>query len=111
MGTAGGGQIGLNVSRVGKWASDLLPFPLPLLEIVDLFLSFAVIALLFAVIYRFIPDVEIRWRDVWVGAGMTALLFTIGKTLIGIYLGRSSVASVYRNRLPLPGQVDCGETP
>ena len=50
--------------------------------------SFAVITLLFAMIYKVLPDVKIAWRDVWVGAVVTALLFTIGKFLIGLYLGQ-----------------------
>jgi membrane protein len=58
-------------------------------------LSLAVIVLLFAMIFRFLPDVEIMWRDVWIGAAVTALLFTVGKTLIGLYLGNSGVASAY----------------
>lgn len=57
--------------------------------------SFAVITLLFALIFKFLPDTPIAWRDVWIGAALTSLLFTIGKSLIGLYLGRSSIASVY----------------
>jgi len=57
--------------------------------------SFAVITLLFAAIYKVLPEASVRWRDVWVGAVMTSLLFTIGKTLIGFYLGRSSTTSPY----------------
>jgi membrane protein len=45
--------------------------------------------------YKVLPDVEIAWRDVWIGAVVTALLFTLGKSLIGLYLGKSSVASTY----------------
>ena len=57
--------------------------------------SFALITLLFAMIYKVLPDVEIAWRDVWIGAAVTALLFTIGKFLIGLYLANSTVASTY----------------
>jgi membrane protein len=46
-------------------------------------------------IYKLLPDARIAWRDVWVGAVMTALLFTLGKSLIGLYLGRSSIGSTY----------------
>lgn len=46
-------------------------------------------------IYRILPDVDIAWRDVWVGAAVTALLFTLGKYLIGVYLGQSGVVSAY----------------
>jgi membrane protein len=54
-----------------------------------------VITLLFAMIYKVLPDVKLAWRDVWVGALVTAGLFTIGKFLIGLYLGTSSLASTY----------------
>jgi membrane protein len=57
--------------------------------------AFVLIATLFAMIYKVLPDAEISWRDVWVGAVVTALLFTIGKFLIGLYLGRASVTSSY----------------
>jgi membrane protein len=57
--------------------------------------SFFVVAALFAMIYKFLPDVVISWRDVWVGAAVTALLFSAGKYLIGIYLGRTATASAF----------------
>jgi membrane protein len=61
----------------------------------DMVVSLGVITLLFALIYRFLPDVRLHWRDVWTGAFATAVLFTAGKYLIGLYLGRTSVASSY----------------
>jgi membrane protein len=73
----------------------MLPEIINLGWILDLVSSFGVITLLFALIYKFLPDVEIAWGDVWIGAAVTSLLFTIGKFLIGLYLGNSSVASVY----------------
>jgi membrane protein len=57
--------------------------------------SFAGISGLFALLFRDVPDAKIPWKDVWVGAITTALLFTIGKTLIGLYLGRAAVGSAY----------------
>ena len=57
--------------------------------------SFGVITVLFALLLKYLPDTAIAWKDVWLGAVLTALLFNIGKTLIGLYLGKSSVASVY----------------
>ena len=57
--------------------------------------SFFVVAVLFAAIYKFLPDVMISWRDVWIGAAVTALLFSAGKYLIGIYLGRTATASAF----------------
>jgi membrane protein len=62
---------------------------------VDMILSLGVITVLFATIYRFLPDVRLHWRDVWTGAFVTAVLFTIGKYIIGLYLGRTSIASSY----------------
>ena len=58
-------------------------------------ISFAVITLLFALIYKFIPDAKIAWNDVWVGSAMTSLLFVIGKSLLGLYLGNGSFGSAY----------------
>ncbi|MBP7687578.1 MAG: YihY/virulence factor BrkB family protein [Thermoflexales bacterium] len=66
-----------------------------LLGIINLFGSFGIIALVFAVILKVIPDVHIRWRDVWPGALLTAVLFTLGKYAIGLYLSHSSVGSAY----------------
>ena len=56
---------------------------------------FLVIGLLFAIIFKVLPDAKVAWRDVWVGAGLTAALFTIGKFALGLYLGKSNVASGY----------------
>ncbi len=67
----------------------------PLWHGVDVIVSIAILSALFAAIFKFLPDVEIAWRDVWVGAVVTSVLFTIGKLLLGIYLGRSSTVSVY----------------
>lgn len=57
--------------------------------------SFFVVAVLFAMIYKFLPDVVISWRDVWIGAAVTAVLFTGGKYLIGVYLGKTATASAF----------------
>ena len=57
--------------------------------------DFVIVVLLFASIYKFLPDVKIRWRDVWIGAVMTAILFTIGKWALGLYLGSGTAASAY----------------
>src|SRR5207244_4487721 len=57
--------------------------------------SFLVIAALFAMIYKVLPDAQVAWRDVWVGALVTSLLFTVGKLAIGLYLGQSATASTY----------------
>src|SRR5262245_47509854 len=62
---------------------------------IQIILDVAVITLLFAMIYRLLPDVTIAWKDVWLGAAVTAVLFVAGKFLIGLYLGRSTVASAF----------------
>jgi membrane protein len=64
-------------------------------QAVNVLLSFGVITLLFAMVYRVLPDVQLTWRDVWLGAVVTACLFSVGKFLIGLYLGTSSLASTY----------------
>jgi membrane protein len=57
--------------------------------------SFAVVMLLFAVLFKFLPDAEVRWRDVWVGAAVTTVLFIVGKFVLGLYLGKGAVGSSY----------------
>lgn len=69
--------------------------PAPALHAVDLSLSFAVMTVLFAAIFRFLPDAEIAWRDVWLGALVTSVLFVVGKFVIGYYLGRSAPGDAY----------------
>ena len=64
-------------------------------QIANALLSFGIITLLFGLIYKILPDAKIDWSDVWIGAAITALLFTVGKWLIGLYLGNSSAASAY----------------
>ncbi len=83
------------VGILGKFMEDLLPGPAFLFEFAHAFVSFGVMTLLFAMIFKVLPDTYIPWSDVWLGATVTSLLFTIGRMLIGLYLGRSSVASVY----------------
>lgn len=62
-------------------------------EVLNFIVSIGVVTVLFAAMFKFLPDAEIRWRDVWVGALVTSILFTIGKTLTGLYLSKSAVAS------------------
>jgi membrane protein len=62
---------------------------------IDILVSFGFVTLLFALIYKYVPDVEIQWRDVWVGAALTSILFTVGKYLIGLYIGTSGVSSTF----------------
>lgn len=66
-----------------------------LAQMANQLISFGVVMVLFALIFRMLPDTNVAWRDVWFGAAITALLFSIGKYLIGLYLGTSSVGSAY----------------
>jgi membrane protein len=80
---------------VHGWLNEYFPIASRVLPIANFALSFAVITALFAMIFKVLPDADIEWRDVWLGAVVTALLFTIGKSLIALYLGRAGVTSVY----------------
>ncbi len=83
------------LSALGKYMVGLLPAQENLWQGINFIISFGVITLLFAMIFKMLPDVKIAWRDVWIGALITALLFNLGKLLFGLYLGRSSVTSAY----------------
>jgi membrane protein len=83
------------LSWFGTQTLGRLDLPGFLLEGINLGLSFLIITFLFALIFKLLPNTAIRWRHVWLGAAVTALLFTIGKTALGIYLGRASVTSAY----------------
>jgi membrane protein len=83
------------VSAAGRLFADALPGGELLWQLLSFLFSFASVTVLFALIFKIVPDVEIRWSDVWAGAAMTALLFTIGKSLLGIYLGKASFNSSY----------------
>jgi membrane protein len=83
------------LAALGKWFSGLLPLPQGVLFLLNFVLSFVVITGLFALIFKVLPDAKVAWQDVWVGAGLTAALFTVGKFALGLYLGKSNVASGY----------------
>ena len=80
---------------VGAYFTDVLPGADFIWQIVNIVVSFGVITLLFALIFKYLPDVKISWGDVWIGAAVTSLLFVIGKFLISWYLSRGGVASTY----------------
>lgn len=81
------------LAALGKWWGGWFQGWDVLLEILNFAVSLGIFTLLFAMIYKIMPRANIPWRDVWTGAAVTALLFTIGKMLIGLYLGKSSLAS------------------
>jgi membrane protein len=87
--------LSAGLAAVGKSLSGFLPAPESVLQALNFVISFAVITLLFAMIFKILPDVKLQWGDVWIGAAVTALLFTIGKSLIGLYLGKSDIGTVF----------------
>ncbi|QHL88205.1 YihY family inner membrane protein [Nibribacter ruber] len=76
-------------------AKKVDPSLLQLTQATNFLVSTAVVTFLFALIYKFLPDAKIKWKDVWVGSLVTALLFALGKSLIGLYLGNSDFSSIY----------------
>jgi membrane protein len=83
------------LAAFGKWFGELLPLPEAVLQLMNFALSFLVVTGLFALIFKVLPDAKVAWRDVWIGASLTSALFTIGKFALGLYLGKSNVASAY----------------
>jgi membrane protein len=83
------------LAAVGRVLADALPGGEVLWQALNFLFQLGVITVLFGLIFKFVPDAKIKWRDVWMGAAATALLFSIGKMLLGLYLGKSSVASTY----------------
>ena len=87
--------LSAGLSALDNFLIGWLPAQATLWQGINFVISFGVITLLFAMIFKVLPDVKIAWRDVWLGALLTALLFNLGKYLLGLYLGRSSVTSAY----------------
>ena len=87
--------LSAGLSALDKFMIVLVPAQETIWHGINFVVSFGVITLLFALIFKVLPDVKIAWRDVWIGAIITALLFNGGKHLFGLYLGRSSVSSVF----------------
>jgi membrane protein len=83
------------LAAFGTWANGLFPGWEVMLQGINIVLSFAIATILFALIFKLMPQATVAWRDVWVGAAVTALLFEIGKFLIGLYIGKSGVTSSF----------------
>ena len=83
------------ITALGNLVGDALPGNEIVWQIVNTLLSLVIVTLAFAGIYRVLPDADVDWRDVWIGAAVTAVLFTIGKILIGLYLGQASYANTF----------------
>ena len=83
------------LTGLSGYITSRLPLLTPFLFIFDFLITLSVISILFALIFRILPDTDVEWSDVWIGAIVTGLLFTFGKFLIGLYLGHSAIASTY----------------
>jgi membrane protein len=83
------------LSALRNFMGDYITGKEMFLKALNFLISLGIITALFTMIFKFLPDVKIAWRDVWLGGFITAILFNVGKFLIGIYIGRSSLSSVY----------------
>jgi membrane protein len=83
------------ISGLGKFLGGLLPAPELILHTSNFVLSVGIITVLFAAMYRFLPNTKVEWRDVWVGAAVTSFLFNVGKLGLGLYLGKGAIGSSY----------------
>ena len=83
------------LKSLSHYVQAMLPGGIVIALVVYSIFDLAVVVLLFACIFKFLPDVKIQWRDVWIGAVMTAIFFAIGKWALGLYLGSGTAASAY----------------
>jgi membrane protein len=83
------------LSALGTSVAGALPGGEGIWQVVTFLATFSLVTTLFALIFKYVPDARIQWRDVWLGAAVTALLFTIGKFLLGLYLGKAAPGSSY----------------
>ena len=83
------------ISATNSYIQDYVHININFLGWSDICLSIILLSLLFTMLYKVIPDVELSWKDVWVGGAITALLFTLGKYLLGLYLALGTVSSAY----------------
>lgn len=87
--------LSATLAGLSTYFQNLVPGLVQLWQFVNFVVSFGIVTLLFALIYRLIPDAKVAWNDVWIGAAVTAFLFSIGRYLIGLYLGSSAIGSAY----------------
>jgi membrane protein len=83
------------LAALDAWSSGFLALPPVVLQVISFVVSVAVFTLLFAASFKFLPDARVQWRHVWIGAFITAVLFGIGKEVIGLYIGNSALASTF----------------
>lgn len=90
--------VNTTLAAVGKYMTHFFPDITPSLQLINLgniIISLLITVILFALVFRFLPDARLAWRDIWIGAIVTAFLFNIGKLALGYYLGRTSFSSIY----------------
>lgn len=83
------------IAAAGKLMGSYLPVSEAVLQLANYALSFIAVTVIFALMYKVVPDVRIEWDDVWIGAAVTSALFSLGKLFIGLYLGKASIGSAY----------------
>ncbi|WP_246099092.1 YihY/virulence factor BrkB family protein [Persicimonas caeni] len=83
------------LAALGRFFGEFFPVPTILADFSNFVVWFALLTGLFAAIFKILPDVTIQWRDVWIGAALTSFLFSIGRTLIGLYLAHTSTTSIF----------------
>ncbi len=87
--------VSAGLSAISKYLAALVPGMGVVGHLLNFLVSFGIITVLFSMIFKVLPDVRIRWREVWIGGAVTALLFTAGKFGLGMYLGRNTTVSAY----------------
>ena len=83
------------VSAIGNWANGVLPAWQIWIEVLNVVVSISLSSVLFAAIFKLMPNAHVAWTDVWIGAGVTAVLFQVGKLLISVYIGKAGTASAF----------------
>ncbi|HXE57406.1 MAG TPA: YihY/virulence factor BrkB family protein [Gemmatimonadales bacterium] len=83
------------LAALGSFVAEVAPDVAGVMQVLNALASFAVVTVIFALIFRVLPDVRLAWRDIWIGAAFTSALFTLGKLLIGLYLGQGTITSTY----------------
>lgn len=88
--------VGAAIAAMGSWVGGLMPGAEALLQALNVLVSLSLSTVLFAMIFKFMPSTSVAWRDVWIGALVTAALFELGKLLIGLYLGKSGITESFQ---------------
>jgi membrane protein len=87
--------VSAGIAALGAWMDSVLPLPEFVMQAINFVVSLGIVTLMFALIFKVLPDVQIQWRDVWIGAGITALLFVVGQFGLAWYVGKTAASSTY----------------